>query len=423
MKTMKFVPGFAALTLACATTVGSMYVTLSAAAENEAASATVVEETEVATDLSGISLAARLSGRISTISDGGVLSPASGVSVSIAPGNGTGMVTASTDAEGVFALGEVGTGAYTLTANSSQGLLTYGVVISGNALAERESNDPLIPVSLDLNSQDIQLNSTLVPAVDVPAVKAIVGRALGVMSASNEQSDETAAIPVSQPVLATSDQPTAYAHEQVQLNANGSLDGVVRLIDPVSLQIVPVNDLRVHLVSEGVEGSSARVNRDGSFTIPNVLPGIYAMVAAGTDGIAASGIDVVGNFADLERSSEFIPTSTKIAAAGASTAIIKGQGGAAGAGIGVGSGNGGDGGAGVPGGPGGPGGPFPTGPAPFVGGGFPGGGFPGGGGGFAGGGGGFGGGGGLGALLGIGAAAGIAAAIADNNNDRTPASP
>ncbi len=423
MKIMKLVPGFAALTLACATTVGSMYVTLSAAAENEAANATVIEEGEIATDLTGITLAARLAGRISTITPGsGDLVPASGVSVSLAPANGQGIVSASTDAEGVYALGEVGTGAYTLSANSSQGLMTFGVIVSGNALAENQNN-ALTPVSLKLDSQDIQLNSTLVPAGDISAVRAIVAAAVGARIAAVPEGDESDAVLTSQPVLAINDPPTAYAHEQVQLNANGGLDGHVRLIDGTSLQIAPVNDLRVHLVSDGVEATSARVNRDGSFSVPSVLPGVYSMVVAGTDGISASGIDVVGNFAANGNplNGEFKLASVTRAAAAASTAVISGQGGAAAAGLGVGNG-GSDGGGGAPpivGGP--PGGPFPTGPAPFGPGGFPGG-IPGGGGGFAGGGGGFGGGGGLGALLGIGAAAAIAAAIVDDD-DRPAASP
>lgn len=197
--------------------------------------------------------------------------------------------------------------------------------------------------------------------------------------------------------------------ERVFIDSTGAFDGEIFLVDPVTFLRKPVSDLKVFCITDGRVREPVTVGSDGSFRVSGLSEGPCSLVAAGTDGVMALGVYLTTNPALAgdtgSVNAEYSPVSLRRAQGPAFRGMVEAN--AA---------------PGTPGEGATPGDDVTIVPdaAPFGGGG----GFPGGGtgAGAAGGGGGFGAGGGLGGLLAAGAAGAIGFAIADNNNN-PPATP
>lgn len=418
MSLMRFVsPGLFALAVSIGVTVGSLYVTISAASgdalESEAdppVQLTVATgNAAAALQRSTVQLTGdnRLVGRVSTIlAPIGELQGAGEVSVVLVPISGDALTTVS-GPDGVFEFKDVQPGVYTVNAHSEVGGLSIAIrLVRGyDDFAADDSESDVIPVARELS---LQLDVAMASADNLDAIDDLAHRA------NITPDPDTSEIQVPQVDESEDTSSDAYLnHSQIRLQPNGTLHGHVSLLSGRSSTVVPVEDLRVNFIQNGVVLAATEINPDGSFIQENLLPGIYAMVVVGKDGIGYLGVDVVGGFAQQNPGDKVIPVAGRFLQESATIGMVRGNGAdgppsqnPGGSGEGEGE-EVADNGAGPE-------------PEPSPGGGE--GGIPGNpGGGVGGGGGGVGGGSGFGELLGLAGAALGAAALA--NDDSSPASP
>lgn len=429
MKLMRLLaPGVPALLMSIGVTVGALYVTISAAVSDTVR----LPETSPAVEAAVVALEPvaplndstvrltddnHLIGRLSTIdSPSGELVPSADVTVNLIPLKGP-ELSVSTDFAGVFEFTDVSPGIYTLNARGEMGAISMAVrlIRDYDSVARRiESHQgrAAVPVALAL---DLQLDAAMASASSLDVIEYLIEAAevepddsephQGQISPGNSDDD--------------SDSEGSYlGHTQIRLQPDGSLSGRASLISRETAELMPVNSLAVSFVQDGQVVAATQVETDGSFTQHNLLPGVYSMIVAGSDGVGYIGVDVIGGFAGQKQKSSVIPVSLNTAQNTATIGIVKGAGGEGG-----GSGDGGDESDGDSGTGAGAEGP-PAEPEPSPAGGGPVGGIPNAPGGGVGGGGGFGGGEGLGELLGLaGAALGAAALASDDDSGTGPASP
>lgn len=414
MMLAKLLPsGLVALAMSLVVTAGSIYVTVSAAAANSAATAEIelpASSSRIATSVAmddrpgDVPLTAdgSLTLRFSGISvPSGELEPAPGVHVTLISADGI-KITTSTDADGLCAFGGLDTGLYTIDAVGSQGKLSYGIraVEPEFPVALGSSEDQAQPVSI---SMAVILESALTPARDGSAIESVISSVTVAPVEGTAASSGGAAMETAYSAIKASSTQTHMGHEPIRLNSNGSLQGQLTLNDPITGNIAPVKDLTVSFISDDAVVATTTVNPDGSFVQWNLLPGIYSMVVAGADGIGYIGVDVVDEVALLNNVGEAIPTAIRQPPNDFNFSMTRGAGGSNG------NGSGGD-------GADGEGAEIAQGNPPFDG--SPGGGTTGGGAG----GGTPGGEGGFGEILGL-AAIGLAAFALADDDGGTPASP
>ncbi len=300
-------------------TAGSMYVTVSTASLNAAATATVaaVANAEVsAVNIADVTLNAAsvelssggvLTGRLSGMEPTtGELSVASGVEVSVVAVDGS-VATAETSDDGTFQIAGLNPGAYTVRASGPQGHLSYGIrLVSGhNSVAAATS---VIPVSKTL---DLQLDSALAPPRDLNALQQLLsGIDVAPVETNGVSAPESGSVEYdSISTSSTSSGGSYLGHDQLALNDDGSLDGRVALLDPSTGELATVSDLTAYFIADNQVVARSPVSADGSFKQYNLLPGIYTMVIAGGDATAYIGVDVIGGFASLEEETNYITTS------------------------------------------------------------------------------------------------------------------
>ena len=427
MKFSRNVPAVFSLLLVSSVTAGAMYVTLGAAVDDAETLPPVQEVSAEASDSSaGFSVPvteAHNAGRtaeesfqkrshdIKLRSDGALVGrlrhpadPSSdeaslaGVEVRLM-GGGKLEGRAITSDQGVFILSDVRPGVYGLIARGKNAYAAIGIRVVAGAVTE--GGDPA-------SENAFSIDTHVAMPRDFPTVRQLIEENLPVESTPTDAGADagTSAGQSYEDVAGSGEPATSLAGHQLQLNPDGSIEGVINPLTPTGGLVTAVQDLTVFFVMDNVVKGSSRVNADGSFVVAGLTPGVYTEVGVGRDGVLVLGVDVVGAFASVTaRSSEYRLTSIKLAAQfsaapvplenyvpgddddDAPTTVADDT----------------------------------TAAAPVSGGPLGGGGATGVAGG-GGGGGGFGAGGGLGTLLGVGAAAGVAAAIADNDDDK-PASP
>ncbi len=423
MKFSRTFPAVFSLLLASSVTAGSVYVALGAAVEDAGVDAGAQPVQAVSADASagfdvpapaadagevaGDQLIHNRSHDVMLRSDGAVVGRLSlpggsssdtaslaGVEVRLMSG-GKLAGRAVTSEQGVFVFSDVRPGVYGLIARGTNAYAAIGIRVTENPVAADAEPE---------SENQFSLDASVAMARDFATVRRLIMENLPTESAPAEAgtdsgSTETRAY---EDVVGAGEPATSVAGHQLQLNRDGSIEGVINPLKSPDVLVTAVRDLTVYFVMDNVVAGSSRVSPDGSFVVAGLTPGLYTVLAVGRDGVLVVGVDVVGSFAStstrnayrltsINAVSQFVAAPVSLenylpdddddaspTANDTTTASSVAPGGAPGGGGGGAAGGGG-------------------------------------------GGGGFGGG-GLGALLGAGAGAGVAAAIANNNDDR-PASP
>lgn len=433
MKISSLIASGSALLLASSVTMGSMYVTLSAASSNEARQAaeqlastpdaaetsasvqdSLAEQSVTSDALSAeqqtidvqIAEDGSLSGRLRHIGgDDGDLIPVTSTDIQLLQG-GVSIGEATTDDEGLFVIQGVTPGIYNVVTDSSTGYAVFSVRAVGQSDSVASRNEA---TTVSRVIADFQMDVAAVHPDDIEKVKQIIAENYVTESASDSTGQFTRYSEGSASGRSVS---TAAWSHNISLSPDGRLMGTILSVDPATGQSATIENLSIYCVMDQEIVSTAVVTPSGSFEVEGLQPGPCSIVAAGKDGVLAVG--VLLEAADTESTalieSEFTPVKLR-AGSSFSGMITKGVGNSS---LGVpgtqenSSGNTpANAVAGVSPPPGGfgPGG---------LGGGAGGGGFAGG----AGGGAGLGGAGGLGGLLAAGAL-GAAALIANDNNKQT----
>lgn len=86
---------------------------------------------------------------------------------------------------------------------------------------------------------------------------------------------------------------TLLRHHPIRLQPDGTLVGRVLLIDPVTGALKPVDDLTLHFLRDGVEVATSIVGADGTFSALNLAPGVYAVASTGEDGVTAMSVHLL----------------------------------------------------------------------------------------------------------------------------------
>lgn len=439
MKTFRFISTFAMLALASVVTAGSMYVTASAAAQQEVtdqfndlpAKTPAVSDAPAAAEVAAISdieaalekLDAALDksqilrgsqhhiildenggfkGRLSSLQNAdGEQVPAAGLRVMLAH-HGVTIGTTTTDADGRFAFTGLPEGVVAIWADGADSLVLFSFVLFGkNSTVQENAGLAAAQVELDMDS-------AVAFGADVATVKELISP---FMSLQDKRFANEVAAGDEEFSFGSGDPSTTLRHRRVRLHKDGSLMGEINILDDRTGRHREVLDMTVNFVRNGVRVASSEVSNDGSFIATGLTPGVHSVVAVGQDGVLVCAVDVVGmnyedDHAEAVGAGEFKPVSAIAASMDFSGCPVgPGNFGAFAGSSGCGDGSV----AGLN--------PLGTNPG--------GGGYSGGGGsglgGSGGGGGGFGAGGGLGALLGIGGA--IGGFLAGRNSKDAPASP
>ena len=304
-----------AISMSVGVTAGSVYVTVSAAANNNVASVdanTAVPTAIVGSTSSSSSVTVELSadgglnGRLSSIETStGELDPTEGVRVSLIAGSGESLNTTSRE-DGTFSFDNVSPGVYTVQADSPKGRLAYGIRAIRSQKDAAEASSDAKPVSITLS---LQLDFGLAPAQDTETLDTVIQKFRtgdpGASAAEQAQADTSDSSYV-QTGYEIDLSEASIGHEQLRLNEDGSLDGHVTLLNPKNGNVAPVNDLTVSFIRKNKVVATTSVNVDGSFSQENLAPGVYTFVVAGRDGIAYMGVDVAAG-----DSGEFLPTAAR----------------------------------------------------------------------------------------------------------------
>jgi hypothetical protein len=429
MHLLRFIPSAIALSLAGSVCIGSMYVTLTAAAVqqdgdfavappvqpgtpaniastvSEPATPTVAVDSAVAAATpSDVVLGdnGTISGTLGLVAGAdGVLTPAAGLNVHFIR-DGQIAASAVSNADGAFSVSGLEPGIYGVIGSGDEGFCAFGI----RAVDEGAAGTPM------------DILTAVIPPKDFDLTKQLINSSLPAPPSADPV--------VTESITADRVEPsTAVQHHQLYLNPDGSLTGTL-LLPKADGSMSPVSDFTLSFVMGDSLVATASPASDGSFTVRGLTPGAYSVVGIGQDGTLAIGIDVLGAFSVALQPGDFQPTNvlqgTSLAASPVGAGNFNSDN-AADASDGFADG-------GAPGGPGGE--ATPPGEEPVPGADTPGGaagGTPGGGGGSTAGGGGAGGGGGdgvLGALLGGAAGAAIGYALSDddnNNNNNAAGSP
>ncbi|APZ96198.1 carboxypeptidase-like regulatory domain-containing protein [Fuerstiella marisgermanici] len=358
-------------------------------------------------------------GRLSALTrPDGNLAPAAGAKVRVVS-EGAVVASAITNDDGGFQFTGLSEGVVAIIATGPDTLLLHSVRLVANDAAVARANTAT-PVSLESDAGvQLELNSAVVSGSDIAVARRLIFE--GLPENDRRFLDVPSPKEESYP-FGQGESSTSLSHHQVQLRPDGTLVGLMNLLDTRTGRIREVMDLTVYFVRDGELVGSTDVQPSGEFVMAGLAPGVYSVVTNGSDGVIALGVDIVGAVAGRQAAGKYKLTSIAqgldLAVAPVNAQNFNRNNAAA-----------------LTDGDLDPNSDPGTTP-PIAGGGVPGGGFgpigPGGGGGFAGGpgggfgggtgggsGGGFGGGGGgLGALLGAGIGAGIGYAVADDNDNK-----
>lgn len=216
-----------------------------------------------------------MTGRLYSITPEG-LTPAADMRVKVLTGGGKSAET-TTDATGLFSITGLTEDVGGIFATGPAGVVTYGV----RFVAETPENPA---------NRELDVESAVVPAANVEQMRKLFKSDIGTRDQRFNSSitPEDNAFPAGSGPASTS-----LAYETVQLSADGRVYGQVNLHDERTGRYREVLSLRVHFLQDGVKVGSARVAPNGSFSVPDLKPGIYGLVGVGRDGVFGIGIEVV----------------------------------------------------------------------------------------------------------------------------------
>lgn len=169
------------------------------------------------------------------------------------------VISDDTDIAGEFLLEGVNPGVYTFVAETGSGIALYSLtvldVIAGKHLP---------------NVMEARLMSTN------------SGRVNEVLQGQSLPSSTVYAIPTMDPLKSVRRQSVSH---QIALDASGSIKG--KLGRPMSN--MDMTGMAAFVFKDGVEIGRARVSSDGAFVLRDLKPGAYGLVAAGMQGVSATG--------------------------------------------------------------------------------------------------------------------------------------
>lgn len=344
MKTLRFISTFAMLAMAAAVTAGSMYVTASAAAQQDSAEFDVVtpetaptpqdaggaiipdvqaalDKLDAALDKSKILRDRQnhvildenggFSGRLSSLSnsDGAAVSSAN-VQVTLLH-HGSEIGATKTDSDGRFSFTGLPEGVVAVWAEGENSLMLFSFVLFANNTTVAE-NEGLLASHVELG-----MDSAVASGADIVTVKELMTPFIRTEEKRFLNEVTTAEQDFS---FGSGETSTTLRHHRVRLHDNGNLVGEINVLDERTGRLREVLDMTVHFVRNGVRVASADVSNDGSFAAVGLTPGIYSVVAVGQDGILVSCVDIVGttydNTAEDGSGGEFKPVSTIAASLG-----------------------------------------------------------------------------------------------------------
>ncbi|MCR9200847.1 MAG: hypothetical protein NXI04_19595 [Planctomycetaceae bacterium] len=244
-----------------------------------------------------ISESGEFTGRLSSLSKPeGNMVAASGMQVRVIKG-GQVVATTTTDADGTFTVSGMTEGVVALFADGPTGLMAYSVRL----IKPEEGIAMATPVKIG-EVVELGLNSAIVSASDVSLARQLLFA--GLPQSDRRFNDEPSESEGEYP-FGTNESSTSLFHHQIQLQPDGALVGQVNLLDSRSGRHREVLDLTLHFLRDGEHVAQTDVQKDGSFSIRGLLPGIYSVLTTGEDGILAIGVDLVGATAQLPADSRY----------------------------------------------------------------------------------------------------------------------
>ena len=218
---------------------------------------------------------------------------------------------ASTNENGKFVLKDVEPGVYTLVAAGQNGFLAYGV----HVLPKLEDFDVLdldsdatppatlaekrayyvshfgIPADA-IVQEELQIDAACVPP-EFSTLQRISRNYLPSATAfgMGTDTDDQQAISKATDIL---------GGFQFPLTAEGNFNGRIQPIATEDGEPAELSDMNMFLVQDDLEVARVAVEKNGKFEIEDVEPGVYSLIAAGTDGFAAMSLELVAKPSDLE---------------------------------------------------------------------------------------------------------------------------
>ncbi|MEQ9410748.1 MAG: carboxypeptidase-like regulatory domain-containing protein [Fuerstiella sp.] len=231
-------------------------------------------------------------GRLSAlIRPDGNLTPSADVQVQVISGSGK-IASTVTDEDGAFSVSGLSPGVVAVVATGEDALLVFSVRLIGTP------HGAPIPVKLE-NVLELDMNSAVISGVDLRAARQLIGGALP----QTEMLLESSTTPAGSDSKTSGEKTVVLDHHPIVLRPDGTLAGYV--IDPATEQRTTVNDLTLHFIREGAHVASTPVLPDGSFSIAGLAPGIYSLVSNGSDGVSAQAIHLIDAIALQQNSSKY----------------------------------------------------------------------------------------------------------------------
>lgn len=236
-------------------------------------------------------------GRLSSLSKPeGNMVAAAGLDIRVIRG-GNVIATTVTDEDGTFTVSGMTEGVIALFADGPTGLLAFSVRLikaeEGLALATPVKAGEVV---------ELGMNSAVVAPSDVSLARQLL--MTGLPQSDRRFNEDTSDSEKEYP-FGTNESSTSLFHHHVQLQPNGALVGQVNLMDSRTGRHREVLDLTLHFLRDGELVGQTDVQKDGSFSIRGLLPGIYSVLTTGEDGILAIGVDVIGTTAQLPNNSRY----------------------------------------------------------------------------------------------------------------------
>jgi hypothetical protein len=172
-----------------------------------------------------------------------------------------------TDAGGTFQVEGLVAGAYTLVAAGANGLVAHGVYVTTDAAEGTEQSVALQTAAVGPEFDDVV---EFITEHTVPAGEQVADAAANELELSQVESSN-----------------------KVTLTDAGHLEGrMVSLNDRVS-EDRDYSNMSARLLSGSELVADVTISADGTFTVENVAPGVYDLVAAGDQGFAAISFEAV----------------------------------------------------------------------------------------------------------------------------------
>jgi hypothetical protein len=227
-----------------------------------------------------------ISGAIQALGSAGTIHNLTDVRVSFFQ-NGTMVTQVAPGPDGVFTA-SLGPGFYTLAAYGPTGYAAFGVDIVDPAVQVRSASVEKVAAESSLN---LQVETLAVPSVDYATVyrlaRAHTGGAFPGPHPSRGPSETLPDLPAENALPQTS-----IKHHTVNLEADGSLLGRVKRINPLTGDVVRVYSMSAFLIRSGTVVRQTAIAEDGALKFTGVSPGTYTFVTAGSEGFSAISVVV-----------------------------------------------------------------------------------------------------------------------------------